>query len=55
MGTNEKDLAVLTENMANLSLKMTSTVVSSSESSGDIVKHVYIQTGMQESWGSLVP
>ena len=46
MGTNEKYLAVLTENMANLSLKMTSTVVSSRESSGDIMKHLYIQIGM---------
>ena len=43
MGTNEKYLAVLTENMAaNLSLKMTSTVVSSHESVGDIVKYFYI-------------
>ena len=39
MGTNENYLPVLTENMAKLSLKMTNTVVSSRESSGDIVKH----------------
>ena len=46
MCINEKDLVVLSENMANLSLKMTSTVMSSRESSGDIVKHFYIQIGM---------
>ena len=46
MCINEKDLVVLSENMANLGLKMTSTVMSACESLGDIVKHFYIQIGM---------